>query len=1021
MSRQLRSSWAILSCAIALTGLSGCGGGDADTISAKTSGFKVADDNDTGSTGSDSAEAQGQSNGGTQRSTNNTSGGGAANTTQTSTSNTTNNIEKRTTIGQGNQTSAGGKSAQGNSTNKQTGNSKTAKGGSKTPVAKSKTPLAPLSKPPTVSADELDDYKVPKKLDELIDFLAKMDTEIQKLQRLAGELTPDAFYRRVARIFRAKMEACNRMLQLSGLPEKHRVAAVRGKMDGLTAIFQTSPDKKESAKAKKELLAFGSKAFNDKDNSVAAMARILVLRLEVMDFISNKKKKPEDFVLLEKKLNKILEFKEAGIREFVNLRDVGFMLTRSGNREKGLSFLRKVGLAFKNHPTKLVSKGAGDMLRQLAYLQFQNRMVDALQQKPDEGKSINNLMKGVVDALNEVPESFLQMLTDVKMAAEYQGNVPVAAAAYGAMGKWISNQQSPPKQLQRLVHMATLRIALIRQSVKINGQSSNGKTFNWAKYRGKVVLVDFWATWCKPCIAELPVMKKALAKYGKHGFEIVGINLDENPKNVRKFMEDRDITWETVMPTAPDQPNQNAERCGVEGIPFMFLVDRKGVVMAIHTRGNRLERLLARHFYKEKKITRKEAVAVLGPDFDKKVKELPKGGNRKGKTKTKGTPKAKQPSKKQAVPGKKQSSVTVNRDYFFVSFEDKKEEKEKAAKAPAKKKEKKVNPYLAEAGLSARELVEFLLDMKEKPKSIQQREGFVAAVGDAADRVLKAKKANGKFKEIAVVTNLDVLHSKACLGDEGCEKQLRSFAKRVTNLKRKKVASYVAFLTLEAKTMETEELDEKALEKLLSEVHTFSAKTKLTQRHLRLASNTVGVINRIVDGDKREAHFKKFGDLFAKSSYRRLSRYGKALAKAKAGSSALGKMIEVKGATALGDQFDVKAYRGKYVIVDFWATWCGPCVREIPNLKRIYKTLKSKSLEVAAVNLDRDPKALTKFLDEKKIGWVNIIGDDAKAIARKYQVAAIPTVMLVDPKGKIIHVGHRLNEVEKKLQKLLKK
>ena len=67
--------------------------------------------------------------------------------------------------------------------------------------------------------------------------------------------------------------------------------------------------------------------------------------------------------------------------------------------------------------------------------------------------------------------------------------------------------------------------------------------------------------------------------------------------------------------------------------------------------------------------------------------------------------------------------------------------------------------------MSPRQLVEFLLDMKDKPKSIQQREGFVAAVADAAKRVLQAKNVNGRLRDIAIVTNLDVLHAKACLGD----------------------------------------------------------------------------------------------------------------------------------------------------------------------------------------------------------------------------------------------------------------
>jgi thiol-disulfide isomerase/thioredoxin len=137
--------------------------------------------------------------------------------------------------------------------------------------------------------------------------------------------------------------------------------------------------------------------------------------------------------------------------------------------------------------------------------------------------------------------------------------------------------------------------------------AADGREVDLVKLRGKVVLIDFWATWCKPCVAEIPHLKDAYAKYHAKGLEIVGISLemagvapDATPeqaapklaaakKKLLDFVAKNDLPWPQFY-DGTGWKNPYTTKYGIRGIPAMFLLDREGRVVSMDARGEKLDR-----------------------------------------------------------------------------------------------------------------------------------------------------------------------------------------------------------------------------------------------------------------------------------------------------------------------------------------------------------------------------------------------------------------------------------------------
>lgn len=105
-----------------------------------------------------------------------------------------------------------------------------------------------------------------------------------------------------------------------------------------------------------------------------------------------------------------------------------------------------------------------------------------------------------------------------------------------------------------------------------------GQKISLSDYHGKVVYLDFWASWCGPCRKSLPALNDIRNKYASRGFEVIAINVDENPDDGLKFLREYSVSY----PIAYDPKGAVPAAYQVKGMPYAFLIDRKGIVRHIH-------------------------------------------------------------------------------------------------------------------------------------------------------------------------------------------------------------------------------------------------------------------------------------------------------------------------------------------------------------------------------------------------------------------------------------------------------
>jgi len=348
-----------------------------------------------------------------------------------------------------------------------------------------------------------------------------------------------------------------------------------------------------------------------------------------------------------------------------------------------------------------------------------------------------------------------------------------------------------------------------------------------------------------------------------------------------------------------------------------------------------------------------------------------------------------------------------------------------AATAPADAPQ--VDPFQIPEGNDPQVLQKFLERLFQTPpanRSLSGRQEHLRKV-----EAVVARLQQKDLDEATALTSSDmrfqILQFLERSGDPTAAADRQKFIEALSKHKLPKVAERGTLYGLASRVSGMAGLKPDARQKLIDDIAAYIGAGEVTEERYSLASQTPELLAQIGDNELASKALEAFAKAFESRKDDRVADLVAQLRATGRRYGLVGKPMKVEGTTIDGKPFNVTSLKGKVVLVDFWATWCGPCLEELPHVQDLYNAYNKKGFEVVGVSLDQEKDVLQAFLAEKKLPWVQLYaeaqgdGGWSNPIAKHYGISAIPTAILIGKDGNVVSLNATGRELTGLLEKLL--
>lgn len=432
---------------------------------------------------------------------------------------------------------------------------------------------------------------------QLMQFLETSSRAVRELladgrQKL---LTRDVLIDRGMELARMKLEASQRLEKIAANEDEKTVASL-AKLEAYSQMASFG-----DVGASDSLRELASAEMKNTDKRVSQQAKSIALSLLVSDYDSGTAKIEELLALANTILS---DGKDLTASNLSSLMQAIEALSKHEADDAALQLAQKIEEAFRENAEPQIALSAWEL--HASRLKETNEIGALLQSDSKEDQDPVRARAAIDALMTKIPSPWTAFfLVQIAIKVEYSGRPYIAKELIEVAETQIKNLKDPEAQaeLERNCKQFRSRFEILNKPLNLSELiDTAGKPVDLDRYKGKVVLVDFWATWCGPCLQEIPNIEEAFAAYNKGGFEVIGVNLDEDRSTLDKFLASKKLLWSTYVSSKPDAigfETPLAKEIGISAIPFIAIIGKDGNVAGIHIRGRKIQEKIVELLAKE--------------------------------------------------------------------------------------------------------------------------------------------------------------------------------------------------------------------------------------------------------------------------------------------------------------------------------------------------------------------------------------------------------------------------------------